>query len=65
MITNNTNVTQPVELSEEEAKREIDICLEKIQASFDRIDQYQERFVSRQHEIRTILDDINERIARL
>jgi len=65
MITNKANVTQPVELSEEEAKREIDICLEKIQASFDRIDQYQERFVSRQREIRTILDDINERIARL
>jgi hypothetical protein len=65
MITNNANVTQSVELSEEEAKREIDIYLEKIQQSFDRFDETHERILATQAETRAILDDINARIARL
>ena len=65
MITNNANVTQPVELSEEEAKREIDIYLEKIQQSFDRFDETHERIFATQVETRAILDDIHARIARL
>jgi len=65
MITNKADVAKPVELSEEEAKREVDIYLERIQRSFERIDQYNERFEARQLENRARLNDINARIARL
>jgi hypothetical protein len=65
MITNKVDLTQPAQLSEEEAKREVDIYLERIQQSFSRIDQYNERFETRQRENRARLDNINARIARL
>ena len=65
MVTDKVNLTQPVEMSEEEVKREIDICLERIQQSFDRFDETDERFLAVQRENRKLLADINARIARL
>lgn len=65
MVTDKVDLTQPVVLSEEEAKREVENYLERIQQIFDRLDQYDERFVARQRENRAILNDINARIARL
>lgn len=65
MIAKKANLTQPVEMSEEEAKREVDIYLEKIQQSFNRMDQSYERSLTVQRETRAMLDDINARLKRL